>query len=101
MYTLNFHCFGMEGCLKKGLSKKKALEASESLEVRSKAPDPVVAIVAPKYLAESSRGIRGPGACGGGWRTYRASTLAVNDIGKVEEPCRVNSESNTFIEVEV
>ncbi len=65
MYTLNSHCFGIEGFLKNGLSKKKAFEALESLEVRSKAPDPVVATIAPKYLAESSRGIRGPGACGG------------------------------------
>jgi hypothetical protein len=65
VYTLNFQCFGIEGCLKKGLSMKKALEALESLAVRSKAPDPVVATIAPKYLAESSRGIRGPGACGG------------------------------------
>ena len=53
MSTLNFQCFGIEGCLKKGLSKKQALEALESLEVRSRAPDPVVATIAPKYLAES------------------------------------------------
>ena len=64
-YTLNFHCFGIEGCLKKGFSIKKALDALESLEERSRAPEPVVAMVAPRYLAEFSRGIRGPGAFGG------------------------------------
>ena len=65
MYTLNFHCLGIEGCLKKGLSMKNALEALDSFEVRSRAPDPGVATIAPGYLEESSRGIRGPGASGG------------------------------------
>ena len=55
----------MEGCLKNGLRRKKALEALESLEFKSSMLEPVVAIVAPRYLVDCPRGMSGPGALGG------------------------------------
>ncbi len=53
------------GCLKKGVKRENALDALESLKLKSRAPDPVVATMAPKYLPDASRWIRGPGALGG------------------------------------
>ena len=42
----------MEGCLKKGLRRKNALAALESFEFKFKVLEPVVAIIAPRYLAD-------------------------------------------------
>ena len=64
-YTWNFHLLEIEGCLKNGLSRKKALEALESFAFRSSVLEPVVAIVAPRYLVDCPSGIREPGAFGG------------------------------------
>ena len=55
----------IEGCLKKGLRRKKALEALESFEFKSSVLEPVVAIVAPRYFVDCPKGISGPGALGG------------------------------------
>ena len=64
-YTWNFHFLEMEGCLKNGLRRKKAFDALASLEFRSNVLEPVVAIIAPRYLADCPKGIRGRGALGG------------------------------------
>ncbi len=52
--------------MKTGFKNKKAFDGLEILELRFMAPEPVVVTMAPKYFEELSRGIRGPGALGGG-----------------------------------
>ena len=64
-YTWNFHLLEIEGCLKKGLRRKNALEALESLAFKSSVLEPLVAIVAPRYFVDCPKGISGPGALGG------------------------------------